>query len=133
MGRDLLEQDYLLKQLTSSLMFPEGEPGRKFWSEIYRQARETFGTTDIPVDSFNKVWIVPAKATVFETRSGAYVVESKLKVMLETDYVAASRHPERSEGSQHSLGSVNGSQQSKYWRCFGQSPQHDGVDCTERC
>jgi len=31
MGRDLLAQDYLLKQLTASLIYPEDELGKKFW------------------------------------------------------------------------------------------------------
>ncbi|MBF0330570.1 MAG: hypothetical protein HQL17_01430 [Candidatus Omnitrophica bacterium] len=90
MGRDLLAQDYFLKQITASLMFPEGDLGRKFWSEVYKQAQDKFGTTDIPVDTFNKVWITPAKAVVFEGKDTAYVVESKLKVMLESDYLAMS-------------------------------------------
>ncbi len=34
MGRDLLAQDYLLKQITASLMNPEGESGKKFWERI---------------------------------------------------------------------------------------------------
>ncbi|MFH0753353.1 MAG: sister chromatid cohesion protein PDS5 [Candidatus Omnitrophota bacterium] len=89
MGRDLLAQDYFLKQLTSSLMFPEGDLGKKFWAEVYKQAQEKFGTTDIPVDTFNKVWIVPSKAVIYENKDAAYVVESKLKVMLDSDYVAA--------------------------------------------
>ncbi len=101
MGRDLLAQDYLLKQITSSLMYPEQGLGKKFWAEIYKQAREKFGTTDIPVDTFNKVWIVPAKAVVYEKpkvagkkspeEAVAYVVESRLKVMLDVDYTASMR------------------------------------------
>ena len=59
MGRDLLAQDYILKQLTASLMSPEGEIGKKFWDKIYAQAYEKYGVTDIPVETFNKVWIVP--------------------------------------------------------------------------
>ncbi|MBF0483793.1 MAG: hypothetical protein HQL25_03695 [Candidatus Omnitrophica bacterium] len=88
MGRDLLAQDYLLKQLTASLMYPEGEIGRKFWDRIYAEAAQKFGTTDIPVDTFNKVWIVPEKAVVYENAEAgtAYVVESHLKVMTEKDY-----------------------------------------------
>ena len=31
MGRDLLAQDYILKQLTASLMYPEDELGNDFW------------------------------------------------------------------------------------------------------
>ena len=35
MGRDLLAQDYMLKQLTASLMYPEKELGQEFWNRVY--------------------------------------------------------------------------------------------------
>lgn len=89
MGKDLLEQDYLLKQMTASLIFPEGGLGREFWSRVYAKAYETFGTTDIPVDVFNKVWIVPQSARVYSRGNSAFVVESRLDVMLENDHQAA--------------------------------------------
>ncbi|MFH0754826.1 MAG: hypothetical protein V2A70_09690, partial [Candidatus Omnitrophota bacterium] len=88
MGRDLLAQDYILKQITASLMYPEGDVGKKFWAKVYAAMQEKYGTTDIPVDTFNKVWIVPQRAEVFENGNAAYVVGSRLKVMLETDYLA---------------------------------------------
>ncbi len=90
MGRDLLAQDYLLKQITASLIYPEDEFGKKFWKRVYEEAAKKFGTTNIPVNTFNKVWIVPEKAVVYENAQAgtAYVVESKLKVMLEQDYLA---------------------------------------------
>lgn len=88
MGRDLLAQDYLLKQLTSSLMFPESEIGKAFWDNIYKEAQQKFGTTDIPVDTFNKVWIVPNDALIYEKGQTAYVLKNHLKVMLEEDYAA---------------------------------------------
>ncbi|MBF0387102.1 MAG: hypothetical protein HQL20_04515 [Candidatus Omnitrophica bacterium] len=88
MGRDLLAQDYLLKQITASVIYPEGDIGKQFWGRVYAEAFQRYGTTDIPVDTFNKVWIVPAKAVVYESKEAAYVVESHLKVMLETDYLA---------------------------------------------
>jgi hypothetical protein len=90
MGRDLLAEDYMLKQITASLIYPEDEVGRKFWKRIYEEAAKKFGTTNIPVNTFNKVWIVPEKAVVYENaKTGtAYVVESKLKVMLEQDYLS---------------------------------------------
>lgn len=97
MGRDLLGQDYLLKQITASVIYPEGETGKKFWAKVYQKAQEKYGTTEIPVDTFNKVWIVPDKAVVFENPSAtageavAFVVESRLKVMLESDYTALSQ------------------------------------------
>jgi len=94
MGRDLLAEDYMLKQITASLIYPEDEIGKKFWKRIYEEAAKKFGTTNIPVNTFNKVWIVPEKAVVYENAKAgtAYVVESKLKVMLEQDYLSMSKH-----------------------------------------
>jgi SAM-dependent methyltransferase len=88
LGRDLLTQDYLLKQLTASLIYPEDELGQKFWTKIRHIALERYGVTDIPMETFNKVWIVPDKAVVYEYNGSVFVVERHLKVMLEEDYVA---------------------------------------------
>lgn len=88
MGRDLLAQDYILKQLSASLIYPEKDLGKDFWNRVYRKAKETYGTTDIPVNTFNKVWIVPDKAVIVESSTSAYVTHSRLKVMLEEDYVS---------------------------------------------
>src|SRR6185295_1984955 len=57
MGRDLLAEDYMLKQITASLIYPEDEVGKKFWKRIYEEAAKKFNTTNIPVNTFNKVWI----------------------------------------------------------------------------
>jgi hypothetical protein len=92
MGRDLLAQDYMLKQLTASLINPEKELGKKFWDKVYLQARERFGTTKIPVNTFNKVWVVAEKASVYEHRQTAFIVSGHLKVMLEQDYLALQKH-----------------------------------------
>jgi CheY-like chemotaxis protein len=88
MGRDLLGQDYVLKQITASLIYPESELGKKFWADVYKKAHEQYGTTNIPVNTFNKVWIVPDEAMVYEHDGSAFVVKSHLKVMLEQDYLA---------------------------------------------
>ncbi|MBF0330731.1 MAG: hypothetical protein HQL17_02250 [Candidatus Omnitrophica bacterium] len=90
LGRDMLAQDYLLKQLTASLIYPEEGLGKDFWAKVYSQAQAKFGTTDIPVDTFNKVWIMPATAEVFEKGNAVYVTQARLKVMLDSDYVAMS-------------------------------------------
>ena len=94
MGRDLLAQDYMLKQITASLIYPEDETGKKFWYRIYQEAEKRFGTTNIPVNTFNKVWIVPQKALIYENfeSATAYVVRTKLKVMLEEDYLSLEKH-----------------------------------------
>ncbi len=94
MGRDLLAEDYILKQITASLIYPEDKTGKKFWEKVYKEAYQKYGTTNIPVNTFNKVWIVPQKAVVYENAQAgtAYVVEAKLKVMLEEDYLSLQKH-----------------------------------------
>ena len=92
LGRDLLAQDYILKQLTASLIYPEKDLGKEFWAKVYKKAQEQFGTTNIPVNTFNKVWILPDQAQVFENKNAAYVTKATLKVMLDEDYLALQKH-----------------------------------------
>ncbi len=92
MGRDLLAQDYLLKQITASLIYPENELGKAFWQKVYAQAQAKYGTTNIPINTFNKVWILPDKAVVYENGGTAFVLENHLKVMLEEDYLSLEKH-----------------------------------------
>ncbi|MCC6759205.1 MAG: hypothetical protein IT395_06240, partial [Candidatus Omnitrophica bacterium] len=40
MGRDMLGQDYILKQLSASLIYPESEIGKSFWAMAYQKAYE---------------------------------------------------------------------------------------------
>lgn len=94
LGRDLLAQDYILKQLTASLIYPEEGLGKAFWQRIYDEAYQKFGVTDVPVDVFNKVWIVPQTASVFEKGNAVYVTKAHLQVMLEADYLAQGGRPE---------------------------------------
>jgi len=88
MGRDLLAEDYMLKQITSSLIYPENGLGKKFWAKIYERAWKEYHTGNVPVDTFNKVWIIPDHAIVYESGNTAYILQSHLKVMLEEDYLA---------------------------------------------
>jgi len=88
LGRDLLVQDYILKQLTASLMYPEEELGKDFWKRVYAKAQEKYGSSEIPMYTFNKVWIVPEKANVYVNGNNIFVVDNHLKVMLEKDYLA---------------------------------------------
>ena len=93
MGRDLLAQDYLLKQsLLQGLIYPEAGLGKEFWDKVYQRAWNEYHTTNIPVNTFNKVWIVPDQAIVYESGNTAYILKSHLKVMLEEDYLALSKH-----------------------------------------
>ncbi len=105
MGHDLLAEDYLLKQIAASLTNPDTDLGRKFWDEVYGRAYQKFGTTDILADTFNKVWIIPDRAVFYEKGNTVYVLEHRLKVMMEKDYLAAkaggpvSTPPDRDEGA----------------------------------
>jgi len=96
MGRDLLAEDYILKQLTASLIYPEKSLGKEFWQAVYDKAEKDYGTTQIPVNTFNKVWIVPSQAEVWEHDGKVLILKSHLKVMLDEDYLSLSHH---SEGS----------------------------------
>ena len=62
MGQKLLEQDYMLKRISASLLYPENDLGRMFWERVYAKAQALYGTTEILVNTFNKVWIVPEDA-----------------------------------------------------------------------
>jgi len=92
MGRDLLAQDYLLKQLTASLIYPQKALGKTFWDKVYSKAKEMYGTTQIPVNTFNKVWIVPQRVGIYEHGQTAFIVNGHLKVMLEEDYLSLTKH-----------------------------------------
>lgn len=92
MGRDMLTQDYILKQLTASLIYPEKDLGKEFWNKVYTKAQNLFGSSNIPVNTFNKVWILADKAKVYVHDNTAFVVACHMKVMLEEDYLSLSKH-----------------------------------------
>jgi len=91
-GMDMLAQDYLLKQLTASLTHPGTALGKEFWSQVYQKAQKAYGNTQIKVDTFNKVWIMPDKAVVYQKNNTAFIVSSHLKVMMEEDYTALKKN-----------------------------------------
>jgi len=107
MGRDLLSQDYILKQLTASLMYPEELIGEVFWERIYQKTQSLYGRRDVPVNTFNKVWIVPEKAVVYENAktNTVFVLESKLKVMLEEDYLSFIQKDSIESSGENTIGS----------------------------
>jgi len=101
MGRDMLAQDYMLKQLTASLMYPEEKLGHQFWKKIYEKSQAKFGLREIPINTFNKVWIVPEEVVVYANGVNVFVNKSHLKVMLEEDYLNLKSNQERTT---HGLG-----------------------------
>ncbi|MEW5894668.1 MAG: hypothetical protein AB1650_02755 [Candidatus Omnitrophota bacterium] len=103
MGRDMLAQDYLLKQLSSSMMHPDSERGKAFWKSVYERTRSEYGVTEIPGDIFNKIWIVPEESVVFVKENNIFVVKSRLDVKLEGDYLAMEMH---AGSNKHGLGGL---------------------------
>ena len=65
---------------------------RNFGPRFIKIAYERFGTTDLPINTYNKVWIVPDKAVVYDMGNSALIGETHLKVMLEEDYLAFKKH-----------------------------------------
>lgn len=106
-GRDLLEQDYVLKRLTASVLSPESETGKKFWDNIYAKIYETYGISDLPVESFHKIWIVPDRAEVFVQGDTVFICHNHLRVMTEEDYLAqqnSGKFDQLGKGSSKSFG-----------------------------
>ena len=98
LGKDMLGQDYMLKNLTGSLLSPKEDVGREFWERLYKKVEEKLGTRDVPLKTFNKIWIVPESADVYVKENTVFIVGSRLKVMLEQDYLALENHDEELEG-----------------------------------
>lgn len=88
LGRDMLAQDYVLKQFVSSLTYPESQIGKKYWKEVYARVDKKLGTKKVPVDTYHKVCIVPEHAQVKEDANEAYIEDAWFKIMMEKDYLA---------------------------------------------
>ena len=84
LGNDMLAQDYLLKQLASSLTYPETELGKKYWDVV----NGTGGSRTAPTNSFNKVWITPNETQVYETGDKVFITKSSVKILSDEDYLA---------------------------------------------
>jgi hypothetical protein len=66
LGRVFLSQDCMLKRLTASLMHPDSSVGRDYWNAVYAESQRRFGMSNLPFLSFQKVWMMPDDAVVFE-------------------------------------------------------------------
>ena len=83
LGKNLLNQDFLLKHLSTALADPKTALGKAFWDRVYHKIYERYAMTDIPIDTFNKIWIVAGKAEIFEKDTTAVVLSNHLKVSME--------------------------------------------------
>ena len=77
LGRDMLGQDYMLKQLSSSLTHPDTETGQEYWSNI---------VGDVLAPSLSgKIWVKPDQSVVYENGNVAYIKTATLKVVTEDE------------------------------------------------
>lgn len=91
MGKSLLSQDYVLKQVSSVLLDPRRETGKIFWSRVYKESKQQWGTTKIAVRTHQKIWVLADAAHVIEDEHGAMISSSSLKVMMDDDELALSK------------------------------------------
>jgi len=82
MGKDLLAQDYLLKQLAATLTSPEKPEGQNFWNRLYENTDKQVGSGDIISENAHKIWIAADKAYLNEYGLQAIVADASLKVMI---------------------------------------------------
>lgn len=107
MGRDLMIQDYWLKTLSTQATNPESQTGKIFWDKLYEKIYETYGRIDVPVESFQRVWIVPQSADVVVTDRSAYITNARLRVMLESDYLRQTKGAAEDQDSQMNIMSTD--------------------------
>jgi len=92
LGRDLLAQDYILKQLTASLIYPEKNLGKEFWDKVYAKAQRLYGRPKFRLIPLIRYGFLADQATVYEHGQTAFIVDGHLKVMLDEDYLAKQKH-----------------------------------------
>ena len=92
-----------MKQLVATLSSPQDKLGKEYWDKIYQEVYKIAGTTNLPINTFNKVWIVPESAGVYENGGVALVSQAKLKAMHQEDYLALSRQREQNVESREQV------------------------------
>lgn len=84
-GKDMLLEDYLLKQLSSYVTHPDTVIGKRFWQEVNRVVK----TTTLPINTLFKIWISPDIAQIYEYSQAGKTIgvikQARLKVSLEED------------------------------------------------
>lgn len=81
-GRILLEADLRMKKTVARLIHPDRQLGERFWAALDRLYEAHSARVCL---SFRQ-WIVPAPATVSESRGELYILKAPLHVKMESDY-----------------------------------------------
>ena len=87
MGKDLLGQDYVLKQLSSSLTHPDTSSGRAYWGMENRELKIENGSAQISTEraALSRIWIVPETAELYEKDDRVLITDATLDVRTEED------------------------------------------------
>lgn len=106
LGKELLAQDYVLKQLSSSLTHPDTPLGQTYWDMENRNSKSENRNKSEIRNSFNKIWITPGKIKLFENNNGVFITEANLKVKTEKDYLAASKNKVNKNSADNSVQNI---------------------------
>lgn len=76
-GKDLLAEDYMLKQLSASLTHPKNKIGKEYWNLENQNQGE-----------LSKIWITPNKAKLLTSRNSAIIEDSSLQASCDNNSLA---------------------------------------------
>lgn len=99
LGRDLLGEDYILKQVASSLTHPDSELGKKYWRQLYDKVYALTGDKKAVLNAFNKVWIIPQQAKAYQGDDFVYIDEASLQALQENDYLAMVKNFQKNQSA----------------------------------
>ena len=76
-GETLLAQDYLLKQLSSSLTHPDTPVGKAYWDSKLQITNHKF-------DDLSKIWIKPGAISLYDGKDIVIIAQAELEVSAES-------------------------------------------------
>jgi len=74
--------------------------GEELWERIYEQAYSRYGVRNLDIDTFTKVWIVPDKVSIHTNGISSFIVDAKMRVLLEKDYLSLEKNSEQTPKDQ---------------------------------
>ena len=80
LGEEFLKQDYILKQLASSLTHPDTESGKKYWSK-----GDSLKLKAVQSEALNKIWIIPHKAELYQHNDTVIINNAVLSCRAESE------------------------------------------------
>lgn len=85
LGKELLAQDYILKQISASLTHPDSEIGKRYWDI---QTDSSKSNSALASSEFDKIWIQPGSINLYEETGSVIINRAELDVLTERDYIA---------------------------------------------